>query len=102
MHTIQVRKISNLLGKSIGLLGQKKPFPLFFSTHFGIHTIGMQFPIDVVILDNKKRVRKLKKSLKPFRFFLWNPKYRGVLELPEGSIKTRNIQIGDTVQLQNL
>ena len=33
----------------------------------GVHTCGMRFPIDVVYLDRKKRVRKLRSAMTPWR-----------------------------------
>lgn len=80
-----------------GLIGVKKPKAVFFKTHWGIHTFGLRFPIDILILDNENKVVKIKENLKPFRLFLWNPKFNSVLELPEGTVKNDNISIGDQI-----
>lgn len=70
----------------LGLLRQSNPKSLLFYTRFGIHTFGLKKPIDVVILDNQKIVRKICISLKPNRILLWNPKYNIVIELPANTI----------------
>jgi hypothetical protein len=88
---------SSYLGKIIGLIGKKTPQAIFFKTRFGIHTFGVRFPIDVVILDNNKIVVATKKYLQPNKVFLWNPRYNSVLELPEGTIKKQNIQLHDKI-----
>ena len=98
-HVIQVYFAKNFIEKTIGLIGKKNPHAIFFKTRFGIHTFGMQFPIDVLILDSKNNVVKCKENFKPNRLFLWNPKYNGVLELPEGTIKTKKIKINDKIDI---
>lgn len=92
MVSLKVKRLENPIEKAVGLIGREKAYPVMLETHFGIHTIGLRFPIDVLILDSQKRVVVLKESLSPFRIFFWNPRYRTVLELPEGTIKKHNIQ----------
>lgn len=98
MITIKVKKLKNAKDKMVGLLFKKQAFPVLMETRFGIHTFGLTFPIDIVILDSKNVVWQIK-YLKPFRIFIWNPKYNKVLELPENYIKDHNIKIGDKIKL---
>ena len=91
MISIEAKYLTSWREKSKGLIGEKKAFPVFFKTRFGIHTFGMKFPIDVVILDKKMVVVSLKENLKPNKFFFWNPICDGVLELAEGEIKKKEI-----------
>src|SRR5215470_13467465 len=51
-----------------------------------IHTFGMRFPIDVVFLDRRLRVKRLYRELVPFRLtsLIWGA--RSVLELQAGSL----------------
>lgn len=100
MLKLKVKRLENPIEKTIGLIGRKKAYPVMMETHFGIHTFGLRFSIDVLILDNQKRVVVLKESLSPYRIFLWDPRYRTVLELPEGTIKKYNIQKGTTISLE--
>ncbi len=99
MIKIKAKKLSSWLEKSEGLLGAKKPSPIFFKTHFGIHTFFMKFPIDVVILDSKGRVVTIKESLFPNQLFLWNPIHSGVLELPQGVVKKMKIKKNSVIQI---
>ena len=89
--------LSGTLEKTRGLLSTHFPRAIFFKTRWGIHTIGMRFSIDVVVMDTKYRVRKIKCALVPNKFFFWNPRYYNVLELPEGTIKKSGTEIGDTL-----
>jgi uncharacterized membrane protein (UPF0127 family) len=100
MPTIKARELLTLKDKSIGLLGKKEYKTVYFKTRFGIHTFFMKFPIDVVLLDNESRVVKIKK-MKQNRIFFWNPMFKKVLELPEGSIKKLRIKIGSKIYIHN-
>src|SRR5207237_10375910 len=64
-----------------------------------IHTFGMRFPIDVVFLDRKMRVRRVYHRLAPFRLtsVVWSAK--SVLELPAGSLAGTNTAVGDELQI---
>ncbi len=73
--------------------------PIYFETRFGIHTFFLKVPIDVVILKEDGCVYKIRKNLKPWRFYLWNPKYFRVLELPSDSISRYGIKIGEKIAM---
>ena len=59
-----------------------------------IHTFGMKFPIDVLYLDRKRRVRKLLKTMKPWGLSMCLLA-DSVLELPAGTIEQTGTQMGD-------
>lgn len=84
--------------KCFGLLG-KKPYPLLIKTRFGIHTLGMQYPLDILILDSKNHIVNLKENLAPNRFFFWNPWFDRVLELPPDTIREKKLYKGRRVDL---
>lgn len=84
----------------IGLLNEKEPKTLYLKTRWGIHTFGMKFPIDCVILDKDWKISAIKENLLPWRIFLWNPKYFRVLELPPGTVKNSGIELGDEIKLE--
>ncbi len=92
---------NNIVQKSIGLIGAAKAKPLILQAQFGIHTFGMRFPIDVLVIDKEHKVAALKESLAPFRFFVWNPKYSLIIELPAGTIGKTKTSIGDTISLKD-
>jgi hypothetical protein len=63
-----------------------------------VHTCGMRFPIDILYLDRRKRVRKLRKAMKPWRFSMCLLAH-SVLELPAGMIEQTGTQPGDQLNL---
>jgi uncharacterized membrane protein (UPF0127 family) len=54
----------------------------------------MRFAIDVLYLDRKKRVRKVRKAMVPWRFSLCLLAH-SVLELPAGVIQDTGTEPGD-------
>ena len=63
-----------------------------------VHTYGMRFPIDVLYLDRKKRVRKLRRAMPPWRLSVCLSAH-SVLELPAGAIEQTKTQPGDQLVL---
>jgi uncharacterized protein len=96
---ISVKEAENLKEKIQGLIGKNKPQALMLKTHFGIHTFGLKFPIDVLILNNENKVVSMKENLKPNRIFLWNPKYEKVIELPQGTINKKGVKINIPIDI---
>ncbi len=94
-----VRVANTLEEKTEGLLKSGADAALFFRTRCGLHTFGMRFPIDAVVMDNGMRVVVLRGNLAPGRFFFWNPRYQNVLELPAGTIVRTGTQVGDVIEL---
>jgi len=60
-----------------------------------IHTFWMRFPIDVVFLDRRRRVKRVYQRLPPFRLtrFVWGA--ASVLELAPGTVARGRIEVGD-------
>lgn len=100
MVTVFIKEAKNLKEKMQGLIGIDKPYALMIKTRFGIHTFGVKFPIDVLILNKKNKIVSIKENLKPNKIFLWNPMYEKVLELPSETIKKKTIRMNDTVCLK--
>lgn len=99
MIKLKVTRLKSLKEKVVGLIGKKEIIPVMFETRWGIHTFGLKFPIDVLILDSQKKVVVLRESLKPNQIFLWNPHYKVVIEMPRGTIKKYKISKGLKIQL---
>lgn len=97
----RVKVLRGLWENVKGLIGEDKPRRLLLKTRFGIHTFGVKFPIDVVILDKNYYVRKIKKSLGSNRICFWNPAYPIVLELPVGDVKRLGLCLGNKVVIAN-
>jgi uncharacterized protein len=63
-----------------------------------VHTIGMRFAIDLVYLDRKSRVRKVRGSVPPLRVSACLTAH-SVLELPPGTIERTETRTGDHIVL---
>jgi uncharacterized protein len=65
----------------------------------GIHTMGMKFPIDVLFLDKKRRVVKIRAAMPRWRLAacLWA---HSVLELPSGTVAETKTAAGDQLELE--
>lgn len=91
--------MKTLKDKTIGLLGKKKASAVVLKTRFGIHTFGMKFSIDVLILNKENEVVTLVENLQPNLIFVWPPRFDTVIELPAGEIKKQGITIGKKLEL---
>jgi len=82
----------------VGLLGSKE-LPeltgLWLKPCGGIHTIGMNYPIDVVFLDKNKKISKSTSDIPPNRFCPAGKKTQSVLELPAGTLSRLKVKAGD-------
>lgn len=97
-HTVltsDLRIAKSFASQNIGLLAYKKPVALLIPTRWGIHTFFMKYAIDIIVLDKKNTIVKLKENLFPNRIFLWNPLHETILELPEGTIKNSRTTLHD-------
>lgn len=90
---------SSFRERLLGLLYPGYGSHLMLKTRFGIHTFFLKKPIDVVVLDDKNKVVKIKQGLRPFSLFFWNPKFLKVIEIPEGAILKYRISLGDTLSI---
>lgn len=91
-------RMKGLLGRSSGEFGTGRG--LWISPSQGIHTIGMQFPIDVVYLDYAGRVIKAYHRLAPYRVAAVLLRARSVLELPAGTLELTGTEVGDFLEIR--
>jgi len=66
-----------------------------------VHTFFMQFPIDLIYLDRKYRVKKTKAAVPAWRLSACLSAH-SVLELPAGAIQQTCTQEGDILELVSL
>jgi len=81
-----------------GLLGRKgldAGEGLLISPSRGVHMFGMRFAIDVLLLDEDRRVRKMFPGLAPGQNTGMHRGIRYALELPVGVIEASRTQEGD-------
>ena len=65
----------------------------------GIHTIGMRFPIDLVMLDRFGNVIRVVRNIPPFRVIRSSNGWKGAVEMPPGDLSEEDLQIGDRLRL---
>jgi len=83
-----------------GLLGRKGLAPgegLWIVPCESVHTIGMQFSIDLVYLDRKNRIRKLRSEVPPWRLSACLTAH-SVMELAPGTIRNSRTEPGDILE----
>jgi hypothetical protein len=98
----KVRKADNFLTRLVGLLKRTHLGPeeaLWLMPSKGIHTIGMKFPIDVVFLNKAQRVVGLTSGLAPYRISSVHFRSYSVVELPNGTIKKSQTELGDQFEI---
>ena len=64
-----------------------------------VHTIGMKFVIDVLFLDRKRKVLKVKPSMKKGRIAACL-RAHSVLELPSGMAASTQTVVGDQLEFE--
>jgi uncharacterized membrane protein (UPF0127 family) len=90
--------------RSKGLLGRAQLAPgegLWILPCEAVHTFFMQFPIDLVYLDRKNRIRKIRNAVPPWRLSACLTAH-SVLELASGTIRDTQTQPGDTVEFSSV
>jgi hypothetical protein len=93
------KKVTSIRDQLLGLLDPTNPRTLIFCSRFGIHTFFMKDSIDVMVLDDKQKVVKIKKNLHPNSIFIYPLRYTMVIECPSGSLQ--KTQIGDLIELKD-
>ena len=91
------------LSRLIGLLGRRSLEPntgMWILPSNAIHTFGMLFRFDVVLIDKAYRVVGLRERIPPF-FMTWpNLRARSVLELPANTISSSRTAVGDQLHIE--
>ena len=99
----QVAVADSVLSRLIGLLGRASLAPdagVWISPCNSIHTIGMVFRFDVLLIDRNHRVVGLRERIRPFAMTWPNFRAESVIELPAYTIATSRTELGDQLQLE--
>jgi uncharacterized membrane protein (UPF0127 family) len=65
----------------------------------GVHTFGMKFPIDVVFLNRKRKILKIRPNMVRGRIAL-SLLGHSVLELPAGTLDETGTERGDELEME--
>jgi uncharacterized protein len=82
----------------VGLLGKRSLKPdsgVWIVPANAIHTIGMLFSFDVLMIDKDFKVVTVKELVKPFRIILPKLRAESVIELPPHTIFRSRTEVGD-------
>lgn len=88
--------------RSKGLLGRTGLAPgegMWIIPCEAVHTFFMQFPLDLIYLDKKHCIKKVKTNVRPWRVSACLSAH-SILELPVGTIRESHSQPGDLVQFE--
>jgi uncharacterized membrane protein (UPF0127 family) len=101
--SFRVRVADSFSSRLIGLLGKRSLKPdggVWIVPANSIHTVGMLFSFDLVMIDKDFRVVNVKEMVQPFRI-VW-PKLRAesVIELPAHTIFRSRTEVGDQLIIE--
>lgn len=99
----KVQVADSILGRLIGLLGRRSLKPdagVWIVPANSIHTIGMLFSFDLVMVDKDFRVVSVREMIKPFRLILPKRRAESVIELPCHTIFRSRTEVGDQLVIE--
>ena len=99
----RVAVADSIMGRLIGLLGRKSLAPdsgVWIVPANAVHTIGMLFSFDLVLIDKDFKVVGLRELVRPFTVTWPNHRAESVIELPAHSIFRSRTQIGDQLLIE--
>lgn len=94
---------ANPLSRGIGLMGRRglaEGEALIIRPCNGVVSFFMRFPIDVLFLDQDRRVLHMLPNLVPWRTSRIVRGSKQVIELPAGMIERTGTQVGDVIDIQ--
>ncbi len=100
-----IRVAETGLTRIVGLLGERELQPgdgLLIMPSQGVHTWGMQFPIDIAVLDDDWKVIAIRRNMRPFRMSRMFWKAAAVLELPSGMLESTSTLVGDLIEFDRV
>jgi hypothetical protein len=100
---LKVEVADSVLSRLVGLLGRRSLSPgsgMWIFPANAIHTIGMLFTFDVVLIDEDFKVVGLRDLVRPFSVMLPNFHAESVLELPAHTIFRSRTRVGDQLMIE--
>ena|SRR5579863_9811783 len=100
---LRVNIADSIVGRLIGLLGRRSLRPdsgVWIFPANAIHTIGMMFSFDVVMIDKDFKVVSVKELVRPFRVILPKLHAESVIELPAHTIFRSRTEVGDELVIE--
>ena len=101
-ETVEVANTSET--RRVGLLKHTRLEPgsgLWIVPCESVHTFFMKFPIDLVYLDKKRKVKKVRHAVPAWRLSACLTAH-SILELPAGTVEKSGTQAGDELLIENV
>lgn len=101
---LQVKVADSIWGRMVGLLGLRSLEPssgVWLIPASCVHTIGMLFSFDVVLIDKNFRVVGLRELIRPFSVTRPNFHAESVIELPAHTIYKSRTEVGDQLIIES-
>ena len=98
----EVSVANTFLKRLVGLLGRKGLPPqqgLIIKPSKMVHTFFMNFSLDLIFLDKQNRIVELVERIPPYRISPFVVKAEKVIELKAGIIESREVRIGDKLEI---
>ena len=96
------KKCETFLSQFRGLMFARKPETLIFVFKkpriVKLHMFFVFFPIDILVLDEKKKVLEIKEHFRPCTWFTSSVKGSYCIECPVGSIDRGRVWVGDVLE----
>src|ERR1043166_5966574 len=99
----KVKVADSILGRLVGLLGNRSLKPdsgVWIVPANAIHTIGMLFSFDVVLIDKDFKVVGVRELIRPFSITRPNFRAESVIELPAHTIFKSRTEVGDQLVIE--
>jgi uncharacterized protein len=99
----RVKVADSILSRLVGLLGKRSLNPdggVWIVPASAVHTIGMLFPFDLVLIDKDFKVVGVRELLRPFKITRPNFRAESVLELPAHTIFKSRTEVGDQLVIE--
>ena len=99
----RVSVADSIVSRLIGLLGKRSLKPdsgVWIVPANAIHTIGMLFPFDLVLIDKDFKVVGLRELVRPFKITRPNFRAESLIELPAHTIFKSRTEVGDQLVIE--
>ena len=99
----RVKVADSIIGRLVGLLGKRFLKPdsgVWIVPANAIHTIGMLFSFDVIMIDRDFKVVGLHELIRPFRITRPNFRAESIVEVPAHTIFRSRTEVGDQLVIE--
>ena len=99
----RVKVADSFVSRLVGLLGKRVLKPdggVWIVPANAVHTIGMLFTFDLVLINKDFKVVGLRELIRPFRITRPNFRAESVIELPAHAIFKSRTEVGDQLMIE--